>query len=90
MPTLSRKCRRSATSRSTRWAIARSVSFSVSRSTHSSAARAEKRVNSEMLSPPTVTASDSGRRRAPSHAGHGCIAISSSTRSRVFSESVFS
>ena len=31
-----------------------------------------------------------GRRRAPSQAGHGCMAMSSSTRSRVFSESVFS
>ena len=90
MPTLSRKCRRSATSRRTRCAIARSVSVSSSGSTHSSAARAESAVNSSMLSPPTVTARDSGRSRAPSQAGHGCIAISSSTRSRVFSESVFS
>ena len=45
---------------------------------------------SQTLSPPTVTARLSGRSRAPSQAEHGCIAISSSIRSRVFSDSVFS
>ena len=41
------------------------------------------RVNSWMLSPPTVTARLSGRSRAPSQAGHGCTAMYSSIRSRV-------
>ena len=38
--------------------------------------------------PPTFTASDSGRSRAPWHSGHGRIVMYSSIFSREYSESV--
>jgi hypothetical protein len=45
-------------------------------------------VTSWMPSPPTLTASDSGRSRAPLHSGHGRTDMYSSIFSRDQSESV--
>ena len=59
-PTSSRNVRRSEISRSTRAPIMRSVSPSSRFATNSSASRTDFSVNWSMLSPPTVTASDSG------------------------------
>ena len=75
MPTLSRKARRSAISRTISRAIARSVSVSSSAAIHSTAARADIALYSAMLIPPTLTARLSGRSRAPSHSGQGCSAM---------------
>ena len=69
-------------------AIWRSVSDSSSSSTQSIERRADMRVNSSMPSPPTLTASDSGRSRAPWHSGHGRSVMYSSIFSRDHSESV--
>ena len=46
------------------------------------------RVNSLIPRPPTFTASDSGRSRAPLHSGHGRSVMYSSIFSRDQSESV--
>ena len=75
MPTFSRKASRSEISRTISRAIARSVSVISNSAIHCAAARAERALYSAMLSPPTLTARLSGRRRAPSHCGHGCSAM---------------
>ena len=87
-PTLSRNRSRSSISRRISRAIARSVSDSSSCSSHSIERRADIFVNWWMPSPPTVTASDSGRSRAPLHSGHGRSVMYSSIFSRDQSESV--
>jgi hypothetical protein len=50
--------------------------------------RADILVNLSIPSPPTVTASDSGRSRAPLQSGHGRSVMYSSIFSRDQSESV--
>ncbi len=63
-------------------AIWRSTSDSSTAWTHSSARSAESFVKSGRLTPATVTARDSGRRRAPPHSGHGRTDMYSSIFSR--------
>jgi hypothetical protein len=58
------------------------------RAIHSIARLALNAVNSWIGIPPTLTARDSGRSRAPSHSGHGRIDMYSSIFSRDQSESV--
>ncbi len=48
----------------------------------------DRPVSSAMLRPPTVTASDSGRRRIPLHARHGISRMNCSSCSRWDSDSV--
>ena len=55
---------------------------------HSSARRADSAVDSWIATPLSVTARDSGRRRAPLHSGHGRTDMYSSIFSRDQSESV--
>jgi hypothetical protein len=80
---LSRKRRRSPISRRISRAICRSVSVSSSESNQSIARRADILVSSWMPSPPTWTASDSGRSLAPPHSGQGRTDMYSSIFSRV-------
>ncbi len=64
------------------------MSESSSSSNHSIARRADLWVSSSIPMPPTRTASDSGRSRAPWHSGHGRMVMYSSIFSREYSESV--
>ena len=66
----------------------RSVSDSGTSSSHASARRTDIAQNSWIAIPPTSTARDSGRSRAPSHAGQGRTDMNSSIFSRLHSESV--
>ena len=68
--------------------MCRSVSVSSTAPSHSSARFADSAVKSWIDVPPTSTARDSGRRRAPPHSGQGRTDMNSSMRSRVQSESV--
>ena len=69
-------------------AIARSWSDRSSASSHSIERLALSALNSWMASPPTFTARDSGRSRAPPHSGHGRTDMYSSIFSRDQSLSV--
>ena len=88
MPTFSRNCSRSEISRRISRATWRSVSDSSTSSSHSSARRADSAQKSSIRVPPTSTARDSGRRRAPPQAGQARSDMNSSIFSRVHSESV--
>ena len=66
----------------------RSVSVSSTSASQRSARRTDSAVNSWIAIPPTSTARDSGRSRAPLQAGHGTTAMNSSIFSRNSSESV--
>ena len=88
MPTFSRNCSRSWISRKISRAMWRSVSVSSTSSSQTSARRTEMAQNSWIAMPPTSTARDSGRRRAPLHTGHGTSDMYSSIFSRTPSESV--
>ena len=68
--------------------MCRSFSDSSSSPSHSSARRADSAVNSSIGVPPTSTARDSGRSRAPLQSGHGRSVMYSSIFSRATSESV--
>ena len=68
-------------------AIAASWSVSSREPTNFAASWADSRQSSQMFRPPTVTASDSGRSRAPLQAGHGTSRKNCSMRSRVVSDS---
>jgi hypothetical protein len=85
---LSRNRSRSSISRRISRAIARSVSVRSSSSNQPIARFALMRVTSWMPRPPTRTASDSGRSRAPPQSGHGRIVMYSSIFSRMYSDSV--
>jgi hypothetical protein len=88
MPTFSRNRSRSSISRTISRAMWRSVSLSCTPSSQLIARRTLIAENSWMAMPPTSTARDSGRSRAPLHAGHGTIDMNSSIFSRDRSESV--
>ena len=88
MPTFSRKFSRSSISRTISRAMWRSVSVSSTSFSHCSARRTLSAENSCRAIPPTSTARDSGRSRAPLHAGHGTIDMNSSIFSRERSDSV--
>ncbi len=66
----------------------RSVCESRRSSSHPSARLTLSAENSWIAMPPTSTARDSGRSRAPLHAGHGTIDMYSSIFSRCSSDSV--
>ena len=71
MPTLSRKPSRSEISRRISRATRRSASDSETSSSQRRAWRADSAQKSSIRVPATVTARDSGRRRAPPHTGQG-------------------
>ena len=84
-PTLCRKCSRERTSRRMLSAIWASFSLSVSLSRNASSSVIGSAVNSEMFSPPTVTASTSGRSRAPWQSGQAVSAMHDSIDVRMAS-----
>ena len=88
MPTFSRKFSRSTISRRMSRAMWRSVSVSCTSSSHPSAPRTDSAVKWWIGMPATSTARDSGRSRAPPHAGHGRTLMYSSIFSRENSLSV--
>ena len=84
-PTLCRKCSRERTSRRMLSAILASFSLNSRLSRNASSSVIGSAVYSEMFSPPTVTASTSGRRRAPRQSGQAVSAMQDSIDARMAS-----